>query len=70
MNRTVVEKNLVVVLFILVLIAFSFAEKESKKLVPLYAPKSESFSVPQAKERNLAAEDLSPKPDGIRFFPN
>ncbi|HEX6332927.1 MAG TPA: hypothetical protein VFZ78_01805 [Flavisolibacter sp.] len=37
MNRTIVERNLVVVLFILVLVIFSFAERDSRKLVPLYA---------------------------------
>ena len=37
MKRALVEKNLVVVLFILVLIVFSFAERDSKKLDHLYS---------------------------------
>lgn len=36
MKRAVVERNIVVVLFVLVLVLFSFAEKDSKKLKQLY----------------------------------
>lgn len=36
MTRKGIEKGLVVVLFVLVLIAFSFAERDSKKLDVLY----------------------------------
>ena len=36
MKRTIVEKSTVVVLFILVLVVFSFAERDSKILVKLY----------------------------------
>lgn len=36
MKRVLVERTLVVVLFVLVLIVFSFAERDSKKLERLY----------------------------------
>jgi hypothetical protein len=36
MKRASFEKSVVVVLFILVLVMFSFAEKDSKKIVHLY----------------------------------
>jgi hypothetical protein len=51
MKRAIVERNIVVVLFILVLIAFSFAEKDSKKLDQLYTQKAESFE-PVKKQRH------------------
>jgi hypothetical protein len=36
MKRAIVERNIVVVLFVLVLVLFSFAERDSKKLKQLY----------------------------------
>ncbi|MGE5519655.1 MAG: hypothetical protein ACM3VS_06990 [Candidatus Dadabacteria bacterium] len=36
MKKIFAEKNIVVILFIIVLIAFSFAERDSKKLEKLY----------------------------------
>ena len=36
MKRAILERNLVVILFIMVLIAFSFADRDSKKLDSLY----------------------------------
>lgn len=36
MNKAVTEKNIVVVLFVFVMVLFSFADKDSKKLKPLY----------------------------------
>lgn len=36
MKRAVFERNLVVFLFVLVLIVFSFAERDSKKLEQMY----------------------------------
>ncbi|MBD0333221.1 MAG: hypothetical protein ICV66_11245 [Chitinophagaceae bacterium] len=36
MKRAIVERNIVALLFILVLITFSFAERDSKKLEQLY----------------------------------
>jgi hypothetical protein len=36
MNRALLEKNLVIVLFILVMIVFSLAERDSKKIEKFY----------------------------------
>ncbi|MDQ6608540.1 MAG: hypothetical protein M3Y85_01820 [Bacteroidota bacterium] len=36
MNKKGIERNIVVVLFVLVLVAFSFAERDSKKLERFY----------------------------------
>ena len=36
MNKKGIERNIVVLLFVLVLIVFSFAERDSKKLERLY----------------------------------
>ena len=36
MNRAALEKNLVIVLFVLVLVVFSFAERDSKKMDQMY----------------------------------
>ena len=69
MKRTVVERNIVVVLFILVLVAFSFAEKESKKLEQLYTKKTESFE-PVKQEKNLTAAEPELKPASVRLSRN
>ena len=36
MNKREIERNIVVLLFILVLVVFSFAERDSKKLEKIY----------------------------------
>ncbi len=36
MKRAVLERNLVVILFILVLVVFSFAERDTKKMEQIY----------------------------------
>ena len=36
MNKKGIERNIVVLLFVLVLVVFSFAERDSKKLERLY----------------------------------
>ncbi len=43
MKRALVEKYMVVVLFILVLVTFSFAERDSKKLDKLYTTASKVY---------------------------
>jgi len=52
MKRAIVERNIVVVLFILVLVIFSFAQRDSKQLARLYtatnAVKAKLASVPPA----------------------
>ena len=40
MKRTVLEKSFVVVLFVLVMVAFSFAERDTQKLFEKYNTKS------------------------------
>ncbi len=40
MNRTMVERNVVVLLFLFVLILFSFAQKDTQKLEKLYTEKA------------------------------
>lgn len=69
MKRAVVERNIVVALFILVLIAFSLAEKDSKKLDQLYTKKTESFE-PVRKEKDLAASESKPNPTVLKFSRN
>jgi len=38
MKKTLIEKGFVVIMFVLVLVVFSFAERDSKKLYELYSP--------------------------------
>jgi hypothetical protein len=59
MKRAVIERNIVVVLFILVLIAFSFAERDTKKLDQLYTKKAESLA-PEKKEKSMGALEDAP----------
>ncbi len=59
MKRAVIERNIVVVLFILVLIAFSFAERDSKKLDQLYTKRAESLA-PEKKEKSMGALESAP----------
>ena len=59
MQRAIVERNLVVVLFILVLVVFSFAERDTKKLDKLYS-KYQSFELVK-KQKNLAATSIGLK---------
>jgi len=37
MKRALLERNLVIILFVLVLVVFSFAERDSKKLEKIYS---------------------------------
>jgi hypothetical protein len=46
MTRILTEKNLVVILFLMVVITFSFAQKESKKIEHLYKTVAVSASSP------------------------
>ncbi|GEM_PF-1789968 len=54
MKKTVLERNIVVVLFVLVLVVFSFAERDTRKLSRLYNKHPESFE-PAKKDKNLAS---------------
>ena len=55
MNKPILEKATVVVLFILVLVVFSFAERDSKKLINLYTRKAAQKD-PPVKSGNYTAE--------------
>jgi hypothetical protein len=48
MNKSQLERSIAIFLFITVLIAFSYAEEESKKIQKLYTTKSPQNSTPQA----------------------
>jgi len=52
MKRTLPERKIVVVLFILVLVVFSFAERDSRKLDQLYS--AEASKPEPVKELRLA----------------
>ena len=43
MKRSLLEKNIAAGLFVLVLIVFSFAERASKRIEPLYTTQTEVF---------------------------
>ena len=52
MNKALLEKNLVVILFILVLVVFSFAQEDSKKLDRVY--KSTTLTLEPQEVNSLA----------------
>ena len=68
--RTVLsEKNLVIVLFIMVLVAFSFAHEDSKKMEQLFAGASRSLN--SSLTQNIApAKDLKRKDISAVNFSN
>ena len=53
MNKKGIERNLVVLLFVLVLVVFSFAERDSKKIERLYT------TAQLLKESTVILADLS-----------
>jgi hypothetical protein len=59
MKKTVLEKSFVVVLFVLVIVAFSFAERDTQKLFEKYNTKS-TVETPR-KTVNYTAETSSEK---------
>ena len=59
MKKAIIERIAAVVLFFLVLVVFSFAERDSKKLDQLYI-KKDGVSQGFKKERNLASTGLQP----------
>ena len=63
MKRALVERNIAAILFILVLIVFSFAERDSKKLAQLYKTGRPEL----AKKNNLSTSVISL--DAIRSDP-
>jgi hypothetical protein len=56
MKKTIIERNIAVALFLLVLIVFSFAERDSKKLNQLYSKKLKTSQVVK-KENKLASAE-------------
>ncbi len=60
MKRVFLEKNIVIVLFVLVLITFSFANRDSKKLSQFYSTMVEAGKKLLAKTSSEKSSDLSP----------
>jgi len=60
MKKAILERNIVVVLFVLVLVIFSFAEKDSKKLDSLYNKKTGVKKLLK-KNNSLAATETEKK---------
>lgn len=56
MKKAVFERNVVVVLFLMVLVIFSFAQKDSKKIAPLYTNTASTYELP--KQTNLTSSAL------------
>ena len=69
MKKAIIERNIVVVLFILVLIVFSFAERDTKKLDHLYMKGTESVTT-SPKEKDFASAELEKKPLALRSTRN
>ncbi|MGN6163089.1 MAG: hypothetical protein ACTHOF_00980 [Flavisolibacter sp.] len=69
MNKAIIERNIVVVLFVLVLIVFSFAERDTKKLDRLYMKGTESFTT-SPKEKGFASTEFEKKPLALRSTRN
>ena len=65
------EKNLVVVLFILVLVAFSFAHEDSKKMEHIFAGAKQSlnFSTPSLSQNNQLDVDTKNKIASLADLP-
>ena len=55
MTKAFVERSTVVILFVLVLIVFSFAERDSKKITGQYNKKSTVETVKKATEYTVSA---------------
>jgi len=62
MKKTFSERNLVIILFVMVLITFSFAQQDSKKLEKLYMGFKVNTSSPLANKTDAAGQsDLNSK---------
>jgi hypothetical protein len=69
MKRAILERNIAAVLFVLVLIVFSFAERDSKKLDRLYIKTGKSLS-PLKVEKTFATDEAIKPAFPIRFVRN
>jgi hypothetical protein len=67
MKRTVLERSFVVVLFVLVMVAFSFAERDTKKLFEKYNTKSTVEMPAQAPDYTAG---IPTKPDAQKITRN
>jgi hypothetical protein len=67
MKRRIQERNMVIVLFILVIITFSYAERDSRKLDQLYAPAKATYAAPLQKEKNIAGNEEHKKSIVLRM---
>jgi hypothetical protein len=61
MKKKIFEKSFVIVLFVLVMVAFALAERDTQKAFEKYNTKS---TVKSAKQTVEYTADLSPKPAG------
>jgi hypothetical protein len=68
MKRTVLERSFVAVLFVLVMVAFSFAERDTQKLFEKYNTKSTVASPKQTVD--YTAEVSSNKPHSNKVIRN
>jgi len=62
MKRILSEKNLVVVLFVLVLITFAFAQEDTKKMERAYSginSSATSYFIPSQEITPIVSEDFS-----------
>lgn len=62
MRAILSEKNVVIILFVMVFIVFSFAHEDSKKMEKLYFNSSSAIITPQ---KNLTKTEIK-KPDAER----
>ena len=57
MNKALLERNIAAVLFVLVLVVFSFAERDTKKITELYRNAAGTKQVVRSTD-NLSTEPL------------
>ena len=63
MKRNLAEKGTVIVLFILVQIVFSFAERDSKKLVDIYTKNTAAKVITDKELKSAAIQPIALKSD-------
>ena len=63
MKRNLAEKGTVIVLFILVQIVFSFAERDSKKLVDIYTKNTAAKVITDKELKSAPIEPIALKSD-------
>ena len=68
MRAVLSEKNLVIVLFILVLVAFSFAHEDSKKMEQVFAGAKQSLNSSNAPLTQNKLPGVDPRKKAILFI--